>query len=248
MSTQTIARPLSHARPNGGSGTPSPFHLASRLPQLHMTEIFHPWSSRMWPCSPAEEASFVVDLNRTALTTTTEFDRRDVTALVTALRCGLSAEELLDAARGLKPSRLVAAYVELDRRRSISAGAWLAVTEDGTLGALEQYMMAASLLLPGILGQVVRDVRRTGDAQRVIVGAAARVNRATGEVLALEQGLDHGVTTLRAREIGALLNDGHETGAWNLEAFLPSRVGSLMPLRVAALLGEQRLNGSTARW
>jgi hypothetical protein len=250
MSTQTIAPPALHLRTNCGPVASNLPRISLRVAERQGVEISQPWQrSRTWPCSADEEATFVVTLNRRATTPTHDFDRRDVTSLVTALRSGLTADELLDLARGLKPARLVAAYNELDRRRCISADAWRVLSQDGTAAALERYIPHAALLLRGIAGQVVRDVQRTGDVSRVVADAAARIDRSTNDVLALEHQLGLDTTTARrAKEIGAMLNDGHETGAWNWAAFLPSRVGSLVPLRVAALLGEQPPNGANIRW
>jgi hypothetical protein len=249
MSTQTIAPPL-QLRMGYGLLAPGLPRALPRVAEHHGDHISQPWlGGRTWPCSSDEEAMFVSVLNQLATAPTVDFDRRDVTSLVTALRSGLTAEALLGMARGLKPARLLAAYRELDRRRSISAGAWCSLSQEGTAVALERFAPVAALLLRGTVGQVVRDAHRTGDASQVIADAATRVDRATNDVLALETQLTLGTTTVgRAQEIGTMLNDGRETGAWNWATFLPSRVGSLVPLRVAALLGEERLNDATKRW
>ena len=42
----------------------------------------------------------------------------------------------------------------------------------------------------------------------------------------------------RSREIGTLLYDVRGQGAWSLPTYLPPRVGTLVPLRLAALLGD----------
>jgi len=41
-----------------------------------------------------------------------------------------------------------------------------------------------------------------------------------------------------ARELGTLLYDVYGNGAWSLPTYLPPRVGTLVPLRIAALLGD----------
>jgi hypothetical protein len=73
--------------------------------------------------------------------------------------------------------------------------------------------------------------------------ATDQVNRTTRRVRMLEQRLAD--TTggpdsdpEKARELGTLLYDVNGQGAWSLTTFLPPRVGSLVPLRLGALLGD----------
>lgn len=198
----------------------------------------------MWPCSAVEEVTFIADLRRRSLSDTDDFDRRDVTALVTALCSGLSADDLLDSARGLKPARLVAAHLALDSRRLSAVEAWRTIVELGTVDAFEEHASAAAAIMPAVVTQIVRNSVRS-EWTDVIATVAAQVARSTSEVLALEQRLASGaangtLSPARSREAGALLYNGHETGAWNRETFVPTRVTSLVPLRIAALLGEQR--------
>jgi hypothetical protein len=216
-----------------------------RPPRRQPAEISQPWGGRMWPCSAVEEVAFVADLRRRSLSEVSEFDRRDVTALVTALRSGLSADDLLDSARGLKPTRIVAAHRALDSRRTVAVEAWRAIVEAGTADAFELHASAAAVILPAVITQIDRDQRRGAGWSEVIADVATKVARSTAEVLRVEHRLavgaaDGSLTAARSRQAGALLFDGNETGAWNRETFVPSRVTSLVPLRVAALLGEPR--------
>ena len=249
MSTKTVApiapfaatttwrsRDLSHA--------PST-HRASRR---QLVEISQPWGGRMWPCSAVEEVTFIADLRRRSLGDADDFDRRDVTALVTALRSGLSADDLLDSARGLKPGRLIAAHHALDSRRVTAVEAWRTIVEIGTTEAFEAHATAASVIMPAVITQIARDAKRA-EWTDVIATVGAQVARATSEVLAVEQRLATGaangtLSPARSREAGVLLYNGHETGVWNRETFVPTRVTSLVPLRIAALLGEQRAVGA----
>jgi hypothetical protein len=246
MSTQTIAPPAQRIRQLDGVSAPQLPRDLPRLAERHGAGISQPWRSRMWPCSAEEERMFVEELDDSTEVSTDEFDRRDVTSLVTALRSGLTAARLLDSARGLKAARLVAAYVELDRRRCVSVEAWRSIAVERTAEVLERKGPTAALLLRGLVGQVVRDVQRTGDVTRIVNEAAVRVDRSTKDVLALEHQLALDATPVaRIQQIAEMLNDGGETGAWNLATFLPSRVGSMVPLRVAALLGESRPHDAT---
>ena len=65
------------------------------------------------------------------------------------------------------------------------------------------------------------------------------MNRTTRRVLVLERRLSESVADIdRARELGTLLYDVYGQGAWSLPTFLPPRVGTLVPLRLGALLGD----------
>ncbi len=249
MSTQTVApiapfAPTTPRRSRDLSLSPS----THRAPRRQLVEISQPWGGRMWPCSEVEEVTFIADLRRRSLSDGDDFDRRDVTALVTALRSGLSADDLLDSARGLKPARLIAAHHALDSRRLTAVEAWRAIVELGTIDAFEEHAPAAAAIMPAVVTQIMRDSKRA-EWPDVITTVASQVARATTEVLALEQHLASGaargtLSPARSREAGALLYNGHETGAWNRETFVPTRVTSLVPLRIAGLLGEQRAAGA----
>lgn len=249
MSTQTVA-PIAPFAPTTTWRSRDLSHAPSthRAPRRQLVELSQPWGGRMWPCSAVEEVTFIADLRRRSLSDADGFDRRDVTALVTALRSGLSAEDLLDSARGLKPGRLIAAHHALDSRRLTAVEAWRTIVELRTIDAFEAHASVAAAIMPAVITQIVRDSTRA-DWTDVIGAIATQVARATTEVLALEQRLASGaakgtLSPARSREAGALLFNGHETGAWNRETFVPTRVTSLVPLRVAGLLGEPRASGA----
>jgi hypothetical protein len=93
--------------------------------------------------------------------------------------------------------------------------------------------------LPAIVTQLSMYV---DDAERFgleLAKASDQIARTSRRVLLLEDRVAQGADEPdRIRELGTLLYDVYGHGAWSLETFLPPRVGALVPLRLAALLGE----------
>ncbi len=213
---------------------------AQRSLHTVQVEVANPWAGRQSPCTPAEELAFVETLEvLSGDHDVDEFERRDVTVLITALRCGLTPDVLLAQAPGARPSRLLAAHRELEGRRLIAEHAWRTISVDPTPVTFETFASCAAELLPAVISQVAlyaHDQARLGAA---IEDVADQVTRTTRRVRMLEQRLGETATDPdKARELGTLLYDLHGQGAWSLPTFLPSRVGSLVPLRIGALLGD----------
>ena len=168
-----------------------------------------------------------------------EFERRDVTVLMTALRCGLTLPEIRVQAPGVRPARVLAAYLELERRRTEAEAAWRAIEAEGTRSGFDVHGILAAQLLPAIVTQLSMYV---DDAERFsleLAKAVDQIARTSRRVLLLEDRVAQGADEPdRIRELGTLLYDVYGHGAWSLETYLPPRVGTLVPLRLAALLGE----------
>lgn len=243
---QLAASPFAHSpfSANATGATASATSAGPKRPKP-LVELWHPWVSRCWPSTATEETAFVADL-LTQLgpvadgAVTRDFDRRDVTALVTALRCGLTLDELLARAHGLRPARLLAAHTHLEVARAAGEEAWRAIVDMATSAALAHYGPVAATLLPVIVSHLDAIGQRTpSDLARSVLMADAEISRTTQSVLLLEERLDTCVApSERGRAIGGLLYDAYGDGAWALGTFLPRRVGTLVPLRVASLLGE----------
>jgi hypothetical protein len=213
------------------------------------TEIWHPWASRLWPATTADEDRFVHRLEALG-GDADRFERRDVTALVTALRGGLTADELFEQARGLRPGRLLAAHRSLEHRRSDAATAWSAIVSDPSVPSFEAHRDVAATLLPVVVGHLASVALRHPRAlPRAVAESASQVDRAVHSVSQLEQRLDRCLPPCeRGAEIGSMLFDHRGEGAFGLGVFLPWRVGQLVPLRVAALLGETRPGARSTGW
>ena len=219
-------------------------HAISRAPKPAMrpvqVEVSSPWAGRQSPCTAAEELAFVAELEvLSGEHDVDEFERRDVTVLITALRCGLMPDALLAQAPGVRPARLLAAHRELEGRRLLAEHAWRTIVVDPSALTLETFGPCAAELLPAVISQLAPCVH---DAPRLVAAtedAAEQVARATRRVQMLERRLaDASNDPERARELGTLLYDVHGQGAWSLPTYLPPRVGSLVPLRIASLLGD----------
>jgi hypothetical protein len=226
-----------------GRGSLSARPSATAQPK-RLAEVCNPWAGRQSPCSHDEEADLVRELSIVVgadglAVEGIEFERRDVTVLMTALRCGLTLPEIRVQAPGVRPARVLAAYLELERRRTEAEAAWRAIEADGTRRGFDVHGALAAQLLPAIVTQLSMYV---GDAERFgqeLAKTSDQIARTSRRVLLLEDRVAQGADEPdRIRELGTLLYDVYGHGAWSLETFLPPRVGTLVPLRLAALLGE----------
>jgi hypothetical protein len=232
MSTRTIESTQHRLTSSRGNAPSSPHTV--------LVEVASPWVGRQSPCTPAEEIAFVEELEvLSGDHDVDEFERRDVTVLITALRCGLTPEELLTQAPGVRPHRLLAAHRELEGRRLIAEHAWRTISVDPTPVTFETFAPCAAELLPAVISQVAPHMNDQARLSAAVEDAADQVTRTTRRVRMLEQRLgDSGIDPGNARELGTLLYDVHGQGAWSLPTFLPARVGALVPLRIGALLGD----------
>ncbi len=231
MSTRTIES--THRRPASPKN-------AGRSAHTVPVEVANPWAGRQSPCTAAEELLFVEELEvLSGDHEVDEFERRDVTVLITALRCGLNPDQLLAQAPGVRPHRLLAAHRELEGRRLLAEHAWRTISVDPTPLTFETFAPCAAELLPAIMSQVAPCLNDQVRLHATIEDATDQVSRTTRRVAMLEQRLGEAVSEPdKARELGTLLYDVYGQGAWSLPTFLPPRVGSLVPLRVGALLGD----------
>ena len=237
MSTRIIEptqRRSSSTRAVAGARTPRP-----TVPPVQV-EVASPWSGRQAPCTDAEELAFVAELEvLSGDHDVEEFERRDVTVLITALRCGLTPDELLAQAPGVKPHHLLAAHRELEGRRLLAEHAWRTIALDPSPLAFETFAPCAAELLPAVVSQLVTVMHDTPRLVAATEDAVEQVTRTTRRVQMLERRLGESLgDPHRSREIGTLLYDVRGQGAWSLPTYLPPRVGTLVPLRLAALLGD----------
>lgn len=234
MSARTMES--NRVRPTAGM----PRGVPARAPRPVPVEVASPWTGRQSPCSATEELAFVEELEvLSGDHDVDEFERRDVTVLITALRCGLTPDELLAQAPGVRPHRLLAAHRELEGRRLISEHAWRTISVDPTPLTFETFAPSAAELLPAVISQLVSTLHDEHGLRAAIEDAAEQVTRTARRVLMLERRVAEAANEPdRARELGTLLYDVHGQGAWSLPTYLPSRVGTLVPLRLGALLGD----------
>ena len=170
--------------------------------------------------------------------------REHYTAVLNALRCGIPASDVLQLAPGMFATDLLAAYVDLERRRMQAWQAWQEITEDPSRTTITAAGPEAALLLPVPVERlytsmrIVRSDRGLRTAVRTIV-SEIRLRSATAA--AIEAILaDRVAPDPAAVKLGAQLHNPAIPALWGDALYLPDRVTALSPLRVAALLGELR--------
>jgi hypothetical protein len=203
-----------------------------------------PWTQRHWPFDAAEEGAFVAELKGLAAAArrrrVRRWGRSDVTVVVTALRCGTSASEVCGMLTGVNPWRLVAAYNELEKRRSAAAAAWMSIVANPTFASLERYGDRAGELVPVPVGRL-EAAAEDSDAT-LATAVAVEHRRIEGAWRLLDDALAHlcgGTVDVAERVIAARMvfhPDG--TGLIGSPTLLARRVGELSPLRVAELIGD----------
>lgn len=206
------------------------------------TFVWHLWPGRHWPASAQEERAFVDDLAALAGEPARAAARYDITAVLNALRCGVTVPELLTYAPGSDPACLLAAYRDLEGRRVASVNAWYALREDPSYSALTEHGPAAGLLLPAPVKRIVSisGIVSAPTLARVIAQEDADVSRALRSAAQVEADLARRTPPDECGvALGAILHNPIQPGLWGHPYYLPPRVGTLSPLRVADLLGER---------
>jgi uncharacterized protein (DUF433 family) len=216
-----------------------------RLPSApnDTVNMWLPWRCRNWPSTPAEEHRFVVDLaHRAEPDATDRHTRSDVTAVLNALRGGLTVDQLVDKVPGLPPHRLLAAYRDLEQRRVTAFDAWYAIVNDRTDDALARNAASAGALVPVLIERLCATAELGPEAYRTTVARLASYVEATHRnVSEIETAL--ALWPERAVELGARLYNPYGDALTNRVDHLAQRVGVLTPTRVAALLGEAPTGG-----
>jgi hypothetical protein len=217
----------------------------SQGPEEHCTDsLWRVWPGREWPASGDEELALLADLERRAPGAESlapiEARRGDMTALLNALRCGIDAPDLFDRAPGLRPDRLIAAHAALDARRREAVEAWRLIASTPTSECVAAWGDTAAALVPVVIGRL-REARDHDHAEleSLVAACASDIDRVGRLAASVERDMsDAGVPPRRRAALAGLLFGGAGAGLWHHECYLAQRVGSLVPVRVAALLGE----------
>lgn len=198
-----------------------------------------PWSNAGAIATANGERDFVTDLASRAGDLGAEATRSDTTAVLNALRGGLSTDQLFANAPGLRPERLYRAYQELEERRRRAAAAWSAIVADPTRASLEHHGEDAARLVPVLVHRLLE----TADVDPALLPrVAARLAHGVDEVRRLirntEVELDRRPDPEHAMALSRALYNPMADCIFGRVEHLPERVGCLMPTRVAALLAE----------
>jgi len=253
MSTQTLDVPASIVDRLGLGATQ--VRIAGTTPRI---ELWSPWGGIGRPSTAREEAAFVARLRQLTAehsgtgASRVEYARRHVTALVTGLRNGVSVDDLLAKAPGLRPDVLLAAYDDVDACRCEATEAWNMLVADPSTEMLDAIAPLAAGLLPVVISRLrTLHVRWTPDASalgRVVARIDEEIRRTQERASELEEILETLPAGSAASErVTELLYDGCGDGIWSNGTFLAPRVGTLIPARVASLLGEENVGGGRVR-
>lgn len=213
-------------------------------------EVWSPWGQRGLPGSAAFEAAFLDRLQTLVAEDPRDlglvpegYQRHHVTALITALRDSVTADQMLQRAPGLHGAVLLRAYNGVEQRRTEAALAWNMIVSTPSVATIAHAGWLATRLVPAAMSHVHAFVRRNpGDAH----GLAQAVGRINGEIQvtnALAADLEaalaaENIPRSTAQQIGDLLYDRYGEGIWSRSTFMSTRVGTLVPARLATLLDE----------
>jgi hypothetical protein len=249
MSVQTLIAPL--GVPTVESLAPLERHLRYESTAAR-SEIWNPWGRKARPSTAAEEEAFVDRLRVLAasvpgvkLGESRAYQRREITAVVTALRSSVTADEMLKSARGLRVEVVLAAYEEVELRRARAVDGWNAIVAEPAAKTLVEHGHAAAHLLPVAISRlraiVLRDPADAAGFVECVDAFDRQVLLTRARALEVESVLSDGVAEQSVlAECEHVLYDEYGEGLWSLGSFLPPRVGTLTPNRLAALLGEER--------
>jgi hypothetical protein len=216
--------------------------LAERRQQLEpRSPAWLPWRCRGWPSTADEERTFAFDVSALSTGFTDRYRRADLTAVINALRGGLTVCQLLSAAPGLKPDHLRAAYVAVDDRRRASETAWNQFVQEPSIDALGRFGESAALLLPVIIHRLESAARLAPDSfAEVAHGFALSIVETGRDINSIEAGITKCANNpFQAVELGLLIYDPFGDALIARSDHLAERVGTLTSTCVSALLGER---------
>jgi hypothetical protein len=218
------------------------------------TRIWHTFPSRGWPMTAVEEEAFVDVLVDLGAQESAACERHHATAILNALRLGVSAEAVLGFLPGLSSSDLLNAYRWLEVQVDAVNDAWTAVFESA--GTSDSSQIAESLAevgkhLPAVPTAVAlraKNLPSYGSTPVALLSQAIR--EIDGDMLAMHRAADD-VEALLSKPTGVMDADkGHEVGLalyhpyssclWSAGLYLPRRPGEVVPAMAARLLDVQK--------
>jgi len=212
-------------------------------------ETLSPWGGRERPATAAEEVVFIDRLRQMTARpsqgckTGDLFHRYDITAVVTALRNGVTVGEMFRSAPGLRPESVAAAYDHVERIRRAGVDAWRSLVADPTPATLLEVGEHAALVLPAVISRlrsmlVHHHPGTTVSIEDAVAAINAEILATSDRALELEYMLTDSADPAGATEAGALLVGDLHDGLWSLGSFLPPRVGTLVSPRLREMLDD----------
>jgi hypothetical protein len=228
----TTARPSAHSTDRSSEPSAS----ARRLAPLAIS----PYGSPEQMPTVEFEVAFrrrLADLSDGSERSTERPRRAAVTALLTAIRGGITVDRLLSIAAGLSAGELVDAYDFVDRLRCDASAALDQLFDDPTIECFDEVAPAIAGLLP----QAVSYLRRTAAATPD--GFTSAVRHFEAQTHDLDDAIDEIEHRLRSGDdaVWELLgqrDDGHQGGIYNDPCYRPRRLGDITSVRLASLLSE----------
>jgi len=212
--------------------------------------LWRVWPGPGWPATSSNESALIfglIQMGGRAVKKSSAIDRDDVTLLINALRCNLTAQELMRYAPGIKPLAIVDVHEKLNRlllRAQRDAILMLTTPADSPKFSSE-LITAGSVLLPVPATRITtaHELESPAGAEAVRSKIMASVERVQKHVDEVESWLDeHGATSSSVGAVvGNLLYHPNRDCMWSSPFFLPTRVGQLNSRRLARLI-ESRLS------
>jgi hypothetical protein len=211
---------------------------------MSYAHYWHVWPGRNWPLSCTEERRFADDLaagSRRPPRLDRPPPRVHVTAVLSAIRCGLDAAQLCEVAPGLSVESLNRAYQYLEKLRAHSEAAWSEIVADPTLATLRTNAPRAALIRQVPVYRLLSVAQHTPDQ---LAASVAKAERRLGDTHRRAHAVEDELATLtppskRGVELGRVLLEPFDPGLWDEPHFAACRVGELTPNRVRDLLGER---------
>ncbi len=256
--TLTATARLDHSRPAAGRqvadpvtpGLAPPDSGPAAQPATYRKRPFDPASPlRISPYGPSDQAPTtaferefrrrIAELGSVVRRGAPTPRRSTITALLTALRSGISADRLLAVARGLTPQDLADAYDHVARTRAQARSALDRLIEDPTIECFDAEREAIASLLPQMAASLSRLAEEFPDSLPAAVeNLAEQMQELERSVDVIEERIEEGSGDWWVHV--AELDDGRSGGIQHHPCYCPRRVGDIVPVRLAYLMGDHK--------
>lgn len=207
---------------------------------MQLKPLWCPWSVRNWPSLADEESAFVDRLSK-GRGKGRAVERDDYTLLMISLRSGLTFNELITLVPYVDTKTLHRAYMRLEGTRALTEEAWSAIAASPDEETFLRNETQASVLLPLVIHRIKGSIAACGyqTLPMVVEQAASKIALQESQSRQIEESLAS-VKSLPALAVekGIMLYNPYTPGVWGDPYYLPTRVGTLSPVRIRAILGE----------
>jgi hypothetical protein len=240
--TESPQHPKSYAQvlPNSGSHHSCDSSVFTTVEA--MRRMWQIWPGQQLPFTLEEERAFLRDLEA-AVARPSRPSRDDVTVLLSILRNGCSLDQACAFAPGLSLPALLGAYRRLEKSRSSSVDAWVRIAKKPTPATWAADCKQAYKIMPVVIDRI-RYSDPCKDAKtlaREVRAVSERIDDVAATAIELESLVrSFPPTHPRTLELAPVLFSPHSNCLYADPFYIPNRISSLSPTRVADLLGEAR--------